>query len=132
MISLAGQWGIALDINDEGIHKKWFTGTLRDQITLPGTTDAAGYGIPDQSPWINYLQRKHKYIGVTWYQKKIVIPQHWNAYQVQLLLERVKWQSRVWIDGKEAGAPQDGLVTSHLHTLGLLSPGETYPHCTGG
>ncbi|WP_293916329.1 MULTISPECIES: sugar-binding domain-containing protein [unclassified Sphingobacterium] len=123
-ISLAGQWGIALDINDEGIHKKWFTGTLRDQITLPGTTDIAGFGIPDQSPWINYLQRKHKYIGVTWYQKKIVIPQYWNAYQVELLLERVKWQSRVWIDGKEAGAPQDGLVTSHMHTLGQLSPGE--------
>lgn len=121
---MQGQWKFALDINDEGIHKKWFLGSMTDEITLPGTTDIAGWGTPDQSPWINYLQRKHKYIGAVWYQKTIDIPANWNGYNTELFLERVKWESRVWVDGKEVSKPDDGLVTSHIHNLGILSPGK--------
>lgn len=124
VINLSGTWGIALDINDEGVHKKWYMGALTDTIRLPGTTDIAGYGVPDQSPWINYLQRKHKYIGVVWYQKKVLIPESWDGYLAELVLERVKWESRVWIDGKEVSNPCDGLVTAHSHALGKLLPGE--------
>lgn len=123
-IPLGGQWKFALDINDEGIQKKWFLGSMTDEITLPGTTDIAGWGTPDQSPWINYLQRKHKYIGAVWYQKTINIPGNWSGYNTELFLERVKWESRVWVDGKEISKPDDGLVVSHTHNLGMLSPGK--------
>lgn len=124
IISLKGQWKFALDINDEGILKKWFIGNLTDEMVLPGTTDIAGWGTPDQSPWINYLQRKHKYIGAVWYQKTIDIPDSWSGYQTELFLERVKWESRVWVDGKELSKPDDGLVVSHKHNLGILAPGK--------
>lgn len=148
-VSLAGNWKFALDPTDEGLHKKWYLGNLSDtylgnilfdvntladrnfvtslpnDIFLPTTTDLAGFGFPDDNPWINYLQRKNKYIGVAWYQKIIEIPQDWNGYVSELFLERVKWQSRVWVDGKEvAGGAKDGLVTSHLHDLGFLKPGK--------
>ncbi|WP_183575784.1 sugar-binding domain-containing protein [Mucilaginibacter sp. X5P1] len=123
-IPLQGQWNFALDINDEGIHKKWFLGSMTDEIALPGTTDIAGWGTPDQSPWINYLQRKHKYIGAAWYQKTIDIPATWSGYNTELFLERVKWESRVWVDGKELSKADDGLVVSHTHNLGKLSPGK--------
>lgn len=146
-ISLSGKWKFGLDMNDEGIHKKWYLGnlkdqylgnisfkplgdmadqfvpTLRDEIDLPGTTDIAGWGLPDQSPWINYLQRKHKYIGAAWYQKIIEIPQDWDGYRTELYLERVKWESRAWIDGIAVEQPDDGLVTAHKHDLGFLKPG---------
>ncbi len=124
VVSLQGKWTFAMDINDEGLHKKWFLGNMTDEIFLPGTTDLAGWGTPDQSPWINYLQRRHKYIGPVWYQKTVDIPSGWNGYRTDLFLERVKWESRVWVDGKEFSRPDDGLVVSHTHNLGVLSPGK--------
>lgn len=148
-ISLAGKWKFALDPTDEGLHKKWFLGNLTDtylgnilfdvntlgdrtfipslphDIYLPTTTDIAGFGMPDDNPWIYYLQRKHKYIGPSWFQCVVDIPESWNGYSTALFLERVKWQSRVWVDGKEVrGGSKDGLVTSHQHDLGTLKPGK--------
>ncbi|WP_343320655.1 glycoside hydrolase family 2 TIM barrel-domain containing protein [Sphingobacterium multivorum] len=147
-LSLAGKWYYATDIADEGLLKKWYLGNLQDQYlgninfvkepgvqyhfepamdnetTLPNTSDLIGIGIADQSPWINYLQRKHKYIGKIWFQKLVDIPKSFEHYTSELYLERVKWQSRVWVDGVEATAPADGLVTAHRHNLGQLSPGK--------
>lgn len=148
-ISLQGKWYFALDLADEGLHKKWYLGNFKDQylgnilfdrktmagrefvpglsdeIILPTTTDLAGWGLPDQSPWINYLQRKHKFIGASWFQKVIDIPAAWDGADVELLLERVKWQSRVWVDGIElASSPQDGLVTSHSHLIRDVKSGK--------
>ena len=148
-IPLTGTWKFALDLSDEGVHKKWYLGNLKDkylgnvmftrdelkdnefvtsledEIILPTTTDLAGWGLPDQSPWINYLQRKHKYIGACWFQRIIDIPEDWEGHDAELFLERVKWQSRVWFDGAELStSPQDGLVTSHHHFIPSIKPGK--------
>jgi beta-galactosidase len=122
-ISLAGNWKVALDQTDEGILKRWYQGKLQNDIALPGTTDLAKMGMPEQTPWINFLFRQHKYIGAAWYQKEIEIPAAWKGYTVDLLLERVLWESRVWIDGKETDKPDDGLTVAHIHSLGQLVPG---------
>ncbi|MEA3477116.1 MAG: glycoside hydrolase family 2 TIM barrel-domain containing protein, partial [Bacteroidota bacterium] len=69
------------------------------------------------------LTREYSYIGPAWYQKKIVIPQSWQGKVVQLFLERVLWESRIYLDGKPFGAI-DAMGTPHIHNFGMLEPGE--------
>lgn len=63
-ISLAGKWQFAMDSTDIGITEKWFERSFADKIQLPGTTDEAGYGIPNtllpsvEKPQILHLTRK--------------------------------------------------------------------------
>ena len=128
-LDLSGQWRCKLDPDDAGVAAHWensaadFTGT----IDLPGTTDLAGLG-PDQAtagPHDFHLIRAHAHVGPAWYTRMITVPAPWAGKPAILALERVMWQSRVWIDGKEAGVPRDSLCVPHEHPLGVLRPG---PH----
>ena len=113
-----------------GEKESWHKQSLPDRIKLPGTTDEAGYGkktsgIENSHNGIvgGYLTRVHKYIGPAWYQREIEISQSWQGQEVELLLERVLWESKVWIDNRFCDA-QDSLGTPHLHRLGRLTPGK--------
>lgn len=39
VMSLAGEWGIALDSADVGVSEQWYERSFGDKIRLPGTTD---------------------------------------------------------------------------------------------
>ena len=121
-MNLAGKWAFQLDPQDQGVAESWANKALPDKIKLPGTTDLAGYGQPEADPNPGFLSREHKYIGAAWYQRTIEIPVAWQGEEVELFLERVLWQSRVWIDGRDCD-PQDSLGTPHIHRLGRLAPG---------
>lgn len=45
------------------------------------------------------LKRKFDYLGPAWYKKECFIPAEWNEKDVFLTLERVIWNSQVWING---------------------------------
>ena len=122
-LSLAGTWRFQLDPEDKGIDEGWFNGALRDEIQLPGTTDEAGFGERTTGSDYGILSRVHKYIGPAWYQRRIDIPESWQNKEITLFLERVIWESRVWVDGRELST-QDSLATPHIHPLGRLAPGE--------
>jgi len=96
---------------------------LPNRIKLPGTTDEAGYGEKTSGIEGGYLSRVHKYIGPAWYQREIQIPPSWQDQEVELLLERVLWESKVWIDDRFCDS-QDSLGTPHLHRLGRLTLGK--------
>lgn len=121
-LDLQGQWQFGLDAKDEGLSAGWATQPLPDRIHLPTTTDLAGFGAPEPDPNPGFLSREHKFIGAAWYQREIVIPDAWRGRDVELFIERVLWESRAWVDGRECGA-QDSLGTPHVHPLGKLSPG---------
>ncbi|MFO1531471.1 MAG: beta-galactosidase, partial [Kiritimatiellia bacterium] len=116
IINLAGPWRFALDPADAGVAAGGPTNALPDTIILPTTTDLAGFGGPEPDPDPGFLSRVHKYVGAAWYQREVIIPDPWSGLETELLLERVLWQSRVWIDGREVGA-QDSLGTPHIHAL---------------
>ena len=123
-LSVAGAWRFQLDPEDKGIDEGWFNNSaLRDEIQLPGTTDEAGFGERTTGPDYGVLSRVHKYIGPAWYQRRIEIPRSWQNKEITLFLERVIWESRVWVDGRELST-QDSLATPHVHKLGRLAPGE--------
>ncbi len=121
-VSLAGKWQVKLDPDSIGIQNRFFEEISGGSITLPGTLDEAGYGTKTIGSDYGILTRKYKYIGSAWYNREITIPKSWQDKDVILHLERVMWQSQVWIDGKPVGV-QEGLGTPHYHSLGKLSPG---------
>ena len=130
-LSLEGEWAFALDSLDVGLEEQWQTKSFGEVIQLPGTTDDAGYGVPNtlppsiEKPQVLHLTRKHSYVGPAWYSKEVEIPAAWEGKQVELELERVIWGTSVWVDGQEVGQAQESLVAPHRYDLtAYLSPGK--------
>ncbi|MCH1921374.1 hypothetical protein L9G15_18280 [Shewanella sp. A3A] len=130
-LSLAGDWQVKLDPQNKGVSENWAqSGFDGQKITLPGTLDDAKLGTKNPlKPEINndvmaHLAREYEYIGAAWYQKDVTIPQDWQGDTVALELERVIWQSEVFVDGKSVGT-QNSLVAAHNYDLtSFLSPGK--------
>jgi Glycosyl hydrolases family 2, sugar binding domain len=129
-ISLAGKWQVRLDSLNVGMSQNWAKKPfLATTISLPGTLDDAGLGKANTlKPALdNYvlsnLTRKHQYIGIAFYQREINIPSNWKNKQITLTLERVIWQSTVYLDGKEIGKAES-LVGSHVFDLPNVSAGK--------
>lgn len=122
-VSLHGHWYCKLDRNDCGIEEMWYNSEIHDTIiTLPGTTASNGIGEPLDieieltKEAVKHLRQKYKYVGAAWYQRKITLSKDWLNKKITLYLERVMFQSRVWIDDKEVGM-QDSLSTCHNYGL---------------
>lgn len=122
-ISLAGSWNFALDPSNKGENENWATKNLSDKINLPGTTDQAHYGVKTVGSDYGILTRAYKYVGPAWYQREVIVPKELNNKEFELYLDRVLWESKVWIDGKYCDK-QDGLGVPHTHKLGQLKAGK--------
>lgn len=130
-INLAGNWVVVLDSLAEGEKEAWFEKKIEGAaINLPSTLDQAGLGRPNQlEPGLNnyvlsHLTRKREYIGPAWYQKEIEVPGNWNEGRYYLELERILWESKVWVNGTLAGK-NNSLVTPHRFELSeYLEPGK--------
>ncbi len=151
-IDLAGEWRFAADPNDEGLSGKWYSRQLEEKVSLPGSMNSNGKG-PDvslETTWTGqildstffkspayekyrrpdnfkvpfWLQPLKHYQGAAWYQKDVTIPNDWQDRQIDLFLERCHWETRVWVDDREAGM-RNSLGTPHLYDLStLLMPGK--------
>ena len=151
-LSLAGTWRFSLDREDLGIQEEWFSITLPDHIYLPGILQSQGYGdeISTDTPWVLGLggewwklqaedlrnafsqpgrvevpflsQPPRHYLGAAWYQREVEVPSEWQNRRVQLVLERPRWQSTVWIDDRELSSMRS-LVAPHEFDIGVLEPG---------
>ncbi|HSC55495.1 MAG TPA: glycoside hydrolase family 2 TIM barrel-domain containing protein [Phnomibacter sp.] len=151
-ISLAGEWRFAMDADNRGIHEKWFTHALTDNIQLPGsmTENGKGNDVSLQTQWVGsiydssfffrtsmakyrqpgnlkipfWLTPVKHYVGAAWYQRDITIPADWSGKTISLFLERAHINTRVWINEKEIGF-QNSLVAPHEYDLtAFLKPGK--------
>lgn len=121
--TLEGTWQFRLDKDNKGLQENWRNISFTDQIALPGTTDEAHYGEKTSGSDFGILTRAYKYYGPAWYSREIEIPSEWNGKRIRFELERVMWESRVFLDGEEVSV-QDALCAPHLHDLGFLTPGK--------
>lgn len=121
--SLAGEWMFALDPKNIGENELWASKTFEQKISLPGTTDEAKYGEKTVGSDYGILTRAYKYIGSAWYQREIFVPEKSANKEFELFIDRVLWESKVWIDGRYCDL-QDGLGVPHIHRLGKLSAGK--------
>lgn len=130
VLSLKGDWQVALDSLDVGIAQRWHIRNFETAIQLPGTLDDAGYGkantlLPSlDKPQVLHLTRKHRYVGPAWYVREVEIPVTWKGKGIELELERAIWQTRVWVDGHEMKESEESLVSPHRYDLTeWLTPG---------
>lgn len=121
-IDLSGQWHAQLDTASKLFLKYPDKCKMKGMIELPASLAENGFGYKTEGSDFGVLTPEYKYIGKAWYKRPIEIPQNWENKNVELFLERVLWESRVFIDGKERSS-QDALGTPHVHNLGKLSPG---------
>ncbi len=152
-INLSGEWKFKIDSLDAGINEQWFGSILSESISLPGSLAENGIGndITAETNWTGnmwndslwykdpkmkkyrqkgnvkvpfWLSPEKVYTGAAWYQKQVNIPQSWENKYVNLELERVHWESTVWVDDKQIGM-QNSLGTAHNYNLSdFLTPGE--------
>ncbi len=119
-LDLSGTWQVSLD-----------SLATFQPISLPGTTDLAGLGTPNTlepaitGEQIKRLTRKHSFLGAAFYQREITVPESMAGKPLALKLERVLWQSAVWVDGVQLPGEQESLTTPHRYVLpGGLSAGK--------
>ncbi len=151
-LDLSGEWQFQMDPEDVGINEKRFEMNLPETVQLPGSMVENGKGFditldtkwtggvrnpewsndPNYAPFHDstnirfpyWLQPIKKYTGAAWYKKTINIPENWSEKTVQLNLERVHWESKVWINSQEIGM-QNSLATPHRFNISsFLKPGE--------
>lgn len=112
VLSVAGEWQVSLD-----------SLTTFQPIMLPGTTDLAGLGEPNElqpaleRPQLSHLTRRHSFMGAAFYKRTIDIPRSMAGKPLTLTLERVLWQSALWIDGVKMPQEEESLTTPHAYTI---------------
>lgn len=132
-LDISGIWNYALDIDDEGIEKQWYKHILNNSgFKLPGTTAENSVGeefvmeAVMNKDMLHSLRQRYKYVGAAWYQRLIEIPEEWNEKKVFLFLERVMFQSMVWIDDTKIGV-SDSLSTPHIYDItDYVKPGHKH------
>lgn len=122
-VDLSGEWTVCLDSTDVGMDAS-FGGKLFDtSIVLPGTTDEAHLGTKCtlkpalEKPQLLHLTRAYSYIGPAWYSREIQVPSDWKEKDCILHLERVLWDTQVWIDGQKVAGHEESLTTPHEYDL---------------
>lgn len=141
-IDLSGEWRFALDPSDAGATAAPADWRFPDKIKLPGCLTAQGFGENPslRTQWTGegwrhpqlfkewqtdenfkfpfFLQPPKHYVGPAWYQRDF----DWTGGRALLHLERVHWQSSVWLDGRKIGGC-DSLGTAHDYDLGEVTKG---------
>jgi hypothetical protein len=123
VLDLSGEWKVTLNTDNPmadtatGIHK------MEGTIQLPSSLAQQGYGIKTVGSEYGVLAPEYKFLGVATFEREIVIPENWKDKLLTIFLERVLWQSKVFVDGNELST-QDALGTPHFHSIGKLAPGK--------
>ncbi|QTE22603.1 sugar-binding domain-containing protein [Polaribacter cellanae] len=112
ILNLQGTWHVQLDKSK-----------VKKQMQLPGSLAEAAIGEKTVGSDFGILTPAYKYIGVAWYEREFTVPKNWKNKTIEVFLERVLWESQVYIDGRKF-TTQDGLGTPHIHPIGKLKPGK--------
>lgn len=122
--SIAGEWMCRLDPDDKGLGEGWEkAGFKGSSCKLPGTVGENGLGeelrvtLEMNKENVKSLRQRFRYVGAAWYRTTFDIPAEWQGGRIELFLERVMFESRVWIDGNEVGRA-DSLSVPHLYEIG--------------
>ena len=115
-IDLSGLWSVYLDETKAAALPENYP----DEMTLPGTTSAAGLGPENPARETYFLTDAHKFEGYAWFMRTFESGD-WQDLQVQLTLERTR-KTTVYLDGSMVGH-QDSLCAPHRYLLTGLTAG---------
>ena len=122
-VDISGDWTVRLDSTDVGINEGWQGQLYADVVKLPGTLDDAKIGklgINDlalDKDHLYQLSRTHRYVGPAWYSRIVNVPESMKGKDLILNLERVLWDTMVWIDGERVPGNEESLSTGHHYDV---------------
>lgn len=124
-LDLSGTWRFQTDPMGFGMTpgSELYLSRSAETMSLPGTMDEGGKGLPNAARYVDRLSSKFEYCGAAWYQRELTVPEAWKGKQLVLNLERCHWETTVYVDGKRIGA-EERLSTPHRFNLTeALTPG---------
>ncbi len=116
-IDLSGQWQVKLDAEKQETMPQAYPETMM----LPGTTSAAGLGMPNPAKERGCLTDAYRFEGAVWFMRTFTAGD-WTGEQTMLTLERTR-KSTVYLDGRPIGH-QESLCTPHRYFLPPVHAGE--------
>lgn len=116
-IDLGGQWRVKLDAEKQETMPQAYPETM----TLPGTTSAAGLGMPNLAKETGCLTDAYHFEGAVWFMRTFTAGD-WTGEQTMLTLERTR-KTTVYLDGRPIGH-QESLCTPHRYFLPPVHAGE--------
>lgn len=116
-IDLSGQWRVKLDAEKQETMPQAYPETMK----LPGTTSAAGLGMPNLAKETGCLTDAYRFEGAAWFMRTFTAGD-WTGEQTMLTLERTR-KTTVYLDGRPIGH-QESLCTPHRYFLPPVHAGE--------
>ena len=116
-IDLSGQWQVKLDAEKQETMPQAYPETMM----LPGTTSAAGLGMPNSDKETGCLTDAYRFEGAVWFMRTFTAGD-WTGEQTMLTLERTR-KTTVYLDGRPIGH-QESLCTPHRYFLPPVHAGE--------
>lgn len=116
-IDLSGQWQVKLDAEKQETMPQAYPETMM----LPGTTSAAGLGMPNSAKEKGCLTDAYRFEGAAWFMRTFTAG-NWTGEQTMLTLERTR-KTTVYLDGRPIGH-QESLCTPHRYFLPPVHAGE--------
>lgn len=116
-IDLSGQWQVKLDAEKQETMPQAYP----EKMTLPGTTSAAGLGMPNPAKETGCLTDAYRFEGAVWFMRTFTAG-NWTGEQTMLTLERTR-KTTVYLDGRPIGH-QESLCTPHRYFLPPVHAGE--------
>lgn len=116
-IDLSGQWQVKLDAEKQETMPQAYPETMM----LPGTTSAAGFGMPNPAKETGCLTDAYRFEGAVWFMRTFTAGD-WTGEQTMLTLERTR-KTTVYLDGRPIGH-QESLCTPHRYFLPPVHAGE--------
>lgn len=116
-IDLSGQWQVKLDAEKQETMPQAYPETMM----LPGTTSAAGLGMPNPAKERGCLTDAYRFEGAVWFMRTFTAG-NWTGEQTMLTLERTR-KTTVYLDGRPIGH-QESLCTPHRYFLPPVHAGE--------
>ena len=116
-IDLSGQWQVKLDAEKQESMPQAYP----DTMMLPGTTSAAGLGMPNPAKETGCLTDAYHFEGAAWFMRTFTAGD-WTGEQTMLTLERTR-KTTVYLDGRPIGH-QESLCTPHRYFLPPVHAGE--------
>lgn len=116
-IDLSGQWQVKLDAEKQETMPQAYPETMM----LPGTTSAAGLGMPNPAKERGCLTDAYRFEGTVWFMRTFTAGD-WTGEQTMLTLERTR-KTTVYLDGRPIGH-QESLCTPHRYFLPPVHAGE--------
>lgn len=108
-IDLNGQWQVKLDAEKQETMPQAYPETMM----LPGTTSAAGLGMPNSAKETGCLTDAYRFEGAVWFMRTFTAGD-WTGEQTMLTLERTR-KTTVYLDGRPIGHQE-----SPMHAAPLL------------